>query len=294
LKLYRNFSSQEEIDLQYNFALTVHDVDHWREFYARESASARSRFDCVLDVRFGPTVDETVDIFPAKEPGAPLLVFIHGGYWCSLSSKEFSLVANGFVSHGITVAVMNYALCPKVTITEITRQSRALIAWLHGKASNFNADPSRLFVSGHSAGGQQVAMLSATDWGNEYGLPDDVIRGGVAISGIFDLRPLCYSYLQPRLLLTHEVVLRQSPCLGIPRSGPPLLISCGEKETSEIKRLAKEYLQARQASGLSGELLVQKGKHHFSAIEGLNDSNSELCRAVIAFMDRCEGMNPAA
>jgi arylformamidase len=233
-------------------------------------------------------VDETVDIFPAKEQGAPLLVFIHGGYWYSFSSKEFSMVANGLVGHGITVAVMNYSLCPKVTIPEITRQSRALIAWFQGEASNYNADPARIFVSGHSAGGQQVAMLSATDWSGEYGLPDDVIKGGVAISGIHDLRAMPYSYLQPSLQLTHEVILRQSPCLDVPRSGPPLLISCGAKETSEIRRLATEYHQARQANGLGGELLIQEGKHHFSAIEGLNDGDSTLCKAVTDFMARCE------
>jgi arylformamidase len=288
MRLYRDFTSQEEIDLEYNFALTVPEVGDWGKFYARESASARSEFDCSLDVRYGPTVDETVDIFPAKEPGAPVLVFIHGGYWYSHSSKDFSMVANGLVGHGITVAVMSYSLCPKVTIPEITRQSRALIAWLHGEASNFNADPSRIFVSGHSAGGQQVAMLSGTDWSNGYSLPDDVIKGGVAISGIHDLRALPYSYLQPALQLTHEVIVRQSPCLNVPTSGPPLLVSCGSKETSEIQRLANEYHQARQANGLGGELLVQDGKHHFAAIEGLNDGNSTLCKAVTDFMARCE------
>jgi len=84
------------------------------------------------------------------------------------------------------------------------------------------------------------------------------------------------------------VILRQSPCLDVPRSGPPLLISCGAKETSEIRRLATEYHQARQANGLGGELLIQEGKHHFSAIEGLNDGDSTLCKAVTDFMARCE------
>jgi arylformamidase len=288
MHLYRKFTTQEQIDLEYNFALTVPEVRDWADFYVKHSAAARSNLDCTLDVRYGPTVDETVDIFPAKEPGAPLLVFIHGGYWFSFSSKEFSMVANGLVGHGITVAVMNYSLCPKVTIPEITRQSRALIAWLHGEASSYNADPERIFVAGHSAGGQQVAMLSATDWSNDYSLPDDVIKGGVAISGIHDLRALPYSYLQPALQLTHEVITRQSPCLNVPTSGPPLLISCGAKETSEIRRLATEYHEARQAHGLGGELLIQEGKHHYSAIEGLNDGKSPFCTAVTDFMARCE------
>jgi acetyl esterase/lipase len=81
-------------------------------------------------VPFGPTVEETLDIFPAQDPDAPILVFIHGGYWRSLSSKEFSLFARGPVGLGFTVVITNYALCPKVTLPEITRQSRAAIAWV--------------------------------------------------------------------------------------------------------------------------------------------------------------------
>ena len=284
MKLYRDFTSQEEIDLEYDFARTVPDMEHWIEWYTQESVTARRKLDCTLDVRFGPTVDETVDIFPAKEGGAPLLVFIHGGYWVVCSSKDYSFVANGLVSRGITVVVTNYSLCPKVTISEITRQSRAVIAWLHREAPRFNADPSRIYVAGHSAGGHQVGMLSATDWPGEYGLPNDVIKGGIPISGVFDLRPLCYSFLQPRLLLTHEVVLRQSPYLNIPRSGPPLLITFGEEETTEFQRQSTEYLQAWRDNGLRGELLVQEGKHHFSAIEELNDANSTLCSALVDFI----------
>lgn len=290
MKLFLNFTSQEEIDLEYDLALTVPDVEHWIEWYTQESVTVRRTLDCVLDVHFGPTVDETVDIFPAKEQGAPLLVFIHGGYWVLCSSKDCSFVANGLVSRGITVVVTNYSLCPKVTLSEITRQSRAVIAWLHREAPNLNADPSRIFVAGHSAGGHQVGMLLATDWPGEYGLPNDVIKGGIPISGIFDLRPLRYSFLQPRLLLTHEVILRQSPYLNIPSSGPPLLITFGEEETAEFHRQSTEYLQTWRANGLRGELLVQEGKHHFSAIEGLNDANSTLCKALIDFMARCESL----
>jgi arylformamidase len=288
VQLFRNFTSQEEIDLEYDLALTVPDIEHWIKWYTQESVAVRRKLDCMLDVRFGPTVDETVDIFPAKEQGAPLLVFIHGGYWVVCSSKDYSFVANGLVNRGITVVVTNYSLCPRVTISEITRQSRAVIAWLHREASNLNADPSRIFVAGHSAGGHQVGMLSTTDWPGEYGLPKDVIKGGIAIGGIFDLHPLAYSFLQPKLLLTHEVILRQSPYLNIPRSGPPLLITFGEEETAEFHRQSIEYLQAWQANGLRGELLVLEGKHHFSAVEGLSDPNSSLCEALIDFMARCE------
>jgi len=288
MRLYRNFTSQEEIDLEYNIALNVPDRERWIEWYGQESAKARDELDCVLDIQFGPTLDETIDIFPAKRPGAPLLVFIHGGYWFRFSSKDFSLLARGPVSRGVTVVVTNYSLSPKVTINEITRQNRAVIAWLHREASSFNADISRIFVAGHSAGGQQVGMLVETDWENEYGLPLDIIKGGIPISAVFDLHPLRYSYLQPKLLLTHEIILRQSPHLNIPRSGPPLLVTFGEDETMEFHRQSTDFLQAWRANGLQGELLVQEGKHHFSAIEGLTNADNPLCNAVIDFMVRCE------
>ncbi len=288
VRLYRNFTSQEAVDLEYNLNLTVPDLGHWIEWYSQESAVTRRKLDCTLNVRFGPTLDETVDIFPAKEQGAPVLVFIHGGYWVVCSSKDYSYVANGLVDRGINVVVTNYSLCPKVSIPEITRQSRAAIAWLYREAPNYDMDPSRIFVAGHSAGGHQVGMLLATDWHDEYDLPDDVIKGGMTISGIFDLHPLKYSYLQPRIMLTHEVILHQSPYLNIPSSGPPILVSFGEEETAEFQRQSTDYLQAWRAKGLQGELLVHKGKHHFSAIEGFKDPDSALCESIIDFINRCE------
>jgi len=288
MKLYRDFTSQEEIDQEYNLTLSVPDYHYWLDWYQDQSARARVEFQCELDQRFGPTLDETVDIFPAREPGSALLVFIHGGYWFRCSSKDFSYVARGLVPRGVSVAVTNYALCPKVSVSEITRQSRAAIAWLYRQAGNYNASPQRIFVCGHSAGGQQVGMLAATDWFGEYGLPGNIIKGGIAISGIFDLSPLCYSYLQPRLLLSHEEILRQSPYFNIPQSGPPIMVSNGENETAEFHRQAGDYHKSRRIKELSGELVVQPGKHHFSAIEGLNTSNSPLSDSIIDFIERCE------
>jgi len=112
MKLYRDFTSQEEIDQEYKVEALVPDMAPYFDLFVGGSEKARRELACVLDVRFGPTLDETVDIFPAKQPGAPILVFIHGGYWHSLSSKEFSLIASGLSAHGVTVVVTNYSLCP--------------------------------------------------------------------------------------------------------------------------------------------------------------------------------------
>ncbi len=288
MKLYREFSSQEELDAQYNVELSVPDLRPYFEFFVGESERARRELDCALDMPFGPTLDETLDVFPAAVPGSPVLVFIHGGYWRRLSSKEFSLAALGPVAHNITVAVTNYSLCPKVTIGEITRQSRAAIAWLAREAEAYNGDPERIFVCGHSAGGQQVGMLVATDWSGEYGLPGNVLKGGVPISGIYDLEPLRYSWLQPKILLDHDTIVRESPMRHIPDQAPPLLLSLGGDESEEFHRQSRDYLDAWRARGHAAESFAQPGKNHFNAIDGLADPRSPLCRAVVEFLSRCE------
>jgi len=133
------------------------------ERYVARSAETREALDCVLDVPYGAAPRETLDIFPSRRAGSPVLLFIHGGYWRALSSKEFSFVAAGLVPHDLTVAVMSYTLCPEATIAEITRQSRAAVAFLAREAQRFAGDPERIVAAGHSAGGQQVGMLLSHD-----------------------------------------------------------------------------------------------------------------------------------
>ena len=282
--LYRQFATQDEIDDQYNVERSVADPKPYFEFFVGESAKARDDLDCMLDVPFGPTLEETVDIFPAKDPDAPILLFIHGGYWRRLSSKEFSLVARGPVARGITVIVTNYALCPKVTIPEITRQSRAALSWVRRTDLAFNGSRDRIYVSGHSAGGHQVARLLSTDWVGDYGLPGDVIKGGYSISGLFDVSPLRYSWLQPLLQLNEDVIRRESPQFHIPNAAPPLIADVGGAESDEFRRQSAEYIEAWQAAGLKGKYSEQADKNHFSAIQGFIDADSGLCDTVCEFI----------
>jgi arylformamidase len=286
MKLYREFASQEAIDREYNIEFAVGDMRPYFEWFVEASATARRDLDCVLDLRYGPSLDETLDLFPAAAPGAPVLLFVHGGYWRALSSKEFSLVARGLVGRGVTVAVMNYSLCPKVGIPEITRQSRAALAWLAAHAAEYRGDPARLFACGHSAGGHQVGMLAVTDWPGEYGLPAEVLKGGIPISGLFDLRPFRYSWLQPKLLLDHETILRQSPLDLIPERGPPLLVTLGGDESAEFHRQSRDFVAVWHARGLVAETFAQPGCNHLQAIAGFEDADSALCEAVLGFMHR--------
>jgi arylformamidase len=281
--LYRNFATQEELDAQYALERVVPDAASYAQFYARESEMVRGELEHRLGVPFGPTLAEHADVYPAPSEAreAPVLIYLHGGYWRRFSSKEFGFVARGPVSRGVATVVVNYALCPAVTVGEIVRQARAALAWTYENAAGFGGDPERIHVAGHSAGGHLAAMLLETDWEGEYGLPQDVVKGGCAISGLFDLAPFPYTFLQPKLQLTWGEVLRYSPILHLPDRAPPLLVVYGESETDEFKRQSEDFFAAWTAKGLEGDLMPLPGKNHYGVIDGFLHAESPLCSAIL-------------
>jgi arylformamidase len=281
--LYRSFATQAEIDSAYDVEKSVPDFMVYARHYIDESKLARHRLKCELDVPYGPTRDEHLDVFPAGR-GAPILLFFHGGYWRMLSSKEFSCVALGPVAGGVTVLNVNYSLCPKVSMDEIVRQCRAAVAWAYRHAAQHSGDRDRIYVAGHSAGGHIVAMLLATDWEGEYGLPADLIKGALPVSGLFDLRPFRYSWLQPALQLTADEVGRNSPLFHLRRNRAPVLASWGGAESSEFARQSEEFVQAWRMAGNHGELWAQPECNHFTAIYGFENAKSELCRRLFRLM----------
>lgn len=281
--LYRNFATQEELDAQYNLEQTVPDISLYADFCLQESEKVRAELDHRLDVPYGPTLAEHLDLYPAPGGGqdAPVLVYVHGGYWRSRTSKEFGFVARGPASKGVATVAVNYALCPYVTVDEIVRQTRAAIAWTYKNAAGFGGDPERIHVAGHSAGGHLTAMLLTTDWEGDYGLPADIIKSACAISGLFDLAPFPYTFAQPKLQLTWEQVLRNSPILHVPNDAPPLLLAYGESETTELKRQSEDFLAAWKAKGLDADLLPLPDKNHYDVIDGFLDSGRSLCSAIL-------------
>lgn len=285
MKLYRDFETVAEIDAQYNLGTDPIALGASMQWYVDRSADARADLTCELGVRYGPTLDEYVDVFPAAKPDAPVLVFVHGGYWVMCSPREFSFVARGLAALGVTTVIPNYSLCPAVTVDEITRQTRAAVAWTYAHIRRYNGDPARIYVSGHSVGGQQTGMLVATDWARDYGLPADLIKGWLPVSGLFDLGPFPYSFLQPSLQLTWDCVARQSPLRHIPSAGvPPLVVAFGANETAEFVRQSRTYAQAWLAAGHAADVLELEGDDHFSAIHGFVDRDSRLLGALARLM----------
>lgn len=284
-KLYRNFETQDEIDAEYDVEQSVPDFMIYARQWIQSSSDAQRQLTNTPDIKYGPTIDEYVDVFPSSKPNSPVLIFIHGGYWRMLTAKEFSFVAVGPQQAGITTVVVNYALCPNVTIDEIVRQIRASIAWTSENIQNYNGDPRRIYVSGHSAGGHLTAMSMLTNWTDTYSLPKDVVKGGVSISGLFDLTPLQYSFMQKELRLDAASIERNSPQFHIDYVPSPLLISYGGDETPEFSRQSEDFLTAWSERGNKSRTLSQPGKNHFTAISGFGDLESSLCQAIFKLMN---------
>jgi arylformamidase len=275
--LYREFETQAQIDAEYNPSLLLQPTDAPMAHFTAQALAARSTLACTLNVPYGPTRAETLDIFPAAQANAPVFVFIHGGYWRALSSKDFSGVALGLQQRGITTVVVDYALCPTVTIDEITRQVRAACAWVLRHIAQHGGDPARVSIGGHSAGGHLTAMCLQTEWARDYGLPQDPFAAALAFSGLYDLAALRYSYLQPMIQLDDGVVRRNSPAFAVRPCVTPLWVTWGGDESSEFARQSHTYHTAWQAVGNTALLQAQPGANHFSVIHGLEKPHSPVC-----------------
>ena len=279
--LYHTFSTQEEIDQEYNPRFIVENTDELIKSYFTESQRVLREYSNRSAVAYGPTLSETLDIFPAEKLCSPIHIFFHGGYWHSLTSRDFAFVAEGLVRNGITAVLVNYALCPSVSIDEIVRQSRAAAAWTYRNAEDFGGNPEQITVSGHSAGGHLTGMLLSTDWGKNYGLPPNLIKGFLPVSGLFDLKPFPFSWLQPKLLLSSEQVLRNSPVFLKPVYSPHVMVAVGADESHEFQRQSKNYTIFLQKHGVPAEYLSMPGKNHFNIIHDFLGDGGLLCKKII-------------
>jgi arylformamidase len=225
------------LDAQYNNRARVADSLQILERWTRASALAREKSEVVLDVPYGDGDKETLDIFPTTRANAPVLVFIHGGYWRMLDKSDASFVAPSFVQAGAMVVVPNYALCPAVSIEHITLQMVRALAWVYRNAQRHGGDPRRIVVAGHSAGGQLAAMMLSCDWPSVGAdLPAQLVRGALSISGVFDMEPLRHTpFLKDDLKLSAASVERLSPA-GFPAPTGPLYATVGAEESEEFLR----------------------------------------------------------
>jgi len=261
---------------QYNNRALVPDHAQYFARWADASARARASLEGRLDLAYGDAPGERVDFFPASGGDGACMMFIHGGYWRSLDKNDFTFIAPPWVERGVSVAIVNYDLCPKVTIEEIVRQMLRASRWLWLRASELRVDRERLYVSGHSAGGHLVAMLLAALFPVfDPRLPKGLWKGGLAISGVYDLTPLPeVEFLQGDLRLDAESARRVSPAFLPPATGAPVMSCVGADESDEFRR-QNALLGSRWRSAFAGDIAMP-GKNHFSVVDGLADPASAL------------------
>ena len=274
---------QETLDAQYNQRSLVPDADDYIAVDVAESARVRQKLDCRIDVAYGPGEDETLDLFPAAAPGSPVVVYMHGGAWTRSDKANESFMAEAFVAAGAAFVAVNFGLCPKVTLDEMIRQAREAVAWSCENAQDFNADPGRLYIAGHSSGGHVGGMMAVTDW-TAHNLPRTLVKGALLCSGMYDLAPVRLSARNDYLHLDEAAEARNSAMRHIPADGCPLIVGYGGGEQTEFRRQSREFAAAWRAAGLAVEEFDMPGVNHFQLRRHFNDPNSPILTAMLALM----------
>ena len=267
----------------YNLRRRHPDFEDYFAVWESRSARVRDTFACTLDVRYGAGPNMTADLFPAPAAGAPIQVFMHGGYWRSLDKDIHSFPAEGFIAAGGAAVSLNYALAPTVTLDAIVEQCRTAIEWIADNAGRLNGDPERVFVSGHSAGGHLTAAMLCTDW-TARGRPAGLVKGGTAISGIFDLAPLMETSINDDIRLDAEAAARNSPIHNLPIAGAPLIAAVGAAETPEFVAQNRAFAEAWQARGFEATVMEIEDLHHFNVVMEMGRPGSALTQAALAQM----------
>lgn len=275
--------SIEDFERQYNPRQAV--PDHQRKIDARVtvSAEARCRIEGVYDLRYGPGPLEVLDVFPAEADDAPVQIYIHGGYWRAQDKSDVSFLAEPFAAAGACVVIVNYDLCPNVTLPEIIAEMVRALTWTHGNIAEWGGDPKRIFISGNSAGAHLGAMMLAHDWRAD-GLPEDLIKGAALLTGVYDPEPILGISVNQEIGLTRDMLASVSPLQNLPRRDLPLLVPVGGGETDEWIKQTRVYVDQCQANGIGAEYMELPGADHFDMTAAMGDEDGPVLPAILAQM----------
>jgi arylformamidase len=274
----------ERREREYSPSSCVDSLAPFLADYAARSRDAERRFLCRKNLRWGEAADETFDFFPAARADAPVLLFIHGGYWQELSKNESLFPAPDCVTNGIAYAALDYTLAPKASLASIVDQCRRAVAHFHREAGSLGFDPRRLYIAGSSAGAHLAAMLLVRGWQQRYGLGDDAVAGAVLLSGIYDVEPLIGTYIDAALKLTQADAESLSPIRLPLGMSAPVVVAWGQHETGEFKRQSQAYAARLAAAGFPTSALEAAGANHFDIVFSLADRSMPLGRATLALI----------
>ena len=268
--IYRGMD-RAALNAAYNNGAAVADRADWIARWREKSAAVRASSGARLDIAYGPRPRERLDYLPSGIAGAPLFVFIHGGYWQSNEKETFAFVAEGPLARGINVALPGYTLAPEVRLTNIVHEMHQALTYLDQHANDLGFDRRKIFVAGLSAGGHLTAAVA----------DHPAFCAGMPISGIFDLEPIALNYLNEKLQLDANEIATQSPLRTLSDKSPPLRVFVGGAELPELRRQSAEFAAAARACGLPVRLSELPGHHHFSILDEIARPDGILTRELL-------------
>ena len=252
---------------------------------AATSDAVRARLGAPRRLAYGPTEIEQLDLFPTSRPNAPIMIFLHGGAWRGGDARSQAFAAEMFVRAGAHWVVPDFAPVMEVGLDGMVAQVRRAVAWVARHAGSFGGDPARIYVGGHSSGGHLAGNVLITDWSKEDGLPADLVKGGLCMSGMYDLKAVRLSARSSYVKFDDRIEYELSPMRHLARLRCPVVVAYGTKDSPEFQRQSREFAEALRAMGRLRALVVGEGLNHFEMPETLADPSSALGRNVLALLD---------
>jgi arylformamidase len=276
--------TQEELDRAYDQRAWAANATEVIARYTTDSAAVRARLAHRAALAYGPDKDEVLDYFPAASASAPIHVFVHGGAWRMLTKDDAAAPAPTFVAVGVAYVALNFSVIPNARLPEIADQLRRAIAWIWRNAAALGGDANRITISGHSSGAHLASVLLTTDW-SRLGVPGDVIKGAICLSGMYDLAPVMLSARAAYVSLSPDEIAALSAMRHLTRIPCPVIVGHGERESPEFQRQSREFAAALGRLGKLHREFVLPGLNHFEVVEELNRAETPLTRATFALLD---------
>jgi arylformamidase len=284
VKVFLDYT-QAEIDRAYDQSVWAPNADEVRARTGRLSAAIRGKLEHRGGIAYGEGAAERLVFFPAAVPNAPVQIFIHGGAWKVTGTADYCASAETFVRAGINHIVLDFDCIPTVRLPDMVEQVRRATAWVYRNAASLGIDRERIYVTGHSSGAHLAGCVLVTDWGGEHDLPENIVKGGLCISGMYELAPVMLSARSAYLHLTEAEVERYSSQRHLDRLHCPVLVAHGGNESPEFQRQARDFAAALRPTGKLADFLPLPGVNHFEMAEQLANPTGALTQAVFRLME---------
>ena len=281
---------QKQLDDAYDQSVWAPNHAHVSKRRALWSESIKTRLKPER-VAYGTTEIEKVDIYQTTRDNAPIEIFIHGGAWRGGSAKDSAYPAEMFVTAGAVFIAVDFVSIDKAdgNLMTMADQVRRAVAWVYKNGARFGGDPNHLYLSGHSSGAHLAGVVLVTDWQKDFGLPADVVRGGVLMSGMYDLKPVRLSKRSEYVNFTDEIEQALSTQRHLDKLNTPIIVAHGTLESPEFQRQTREFAAAVKAAGKPVQLIVAEGYNHFELPETFGNPYGLLGRAGLDQMKLTPG-----